>query len=74
MPFAVVTRGIVNYSQVVIILSHGDRPVVYSKSLMYPDIEFHEDIVAQDVTAQPFVADQTRAIELMSLTYLLTCS
>lgn len=69
-----VTRGTVNYSQVVIILSHGDRPVVYLKSLMNPNIEFYEDIVAQDVTAQPFVADQTCVIELLSFTNLLTCS
>lgn len=40
---------------------------------MHSNIEFHEDVIVQDVTAQAYMVDQICVIELMSLIYLLTC-
>lgn len=43
------------------------------KSLTNSNIELYEDVVAKDVTAQAYVADQTRVMEFISFIYLLTC-
>lgn len=40
---------------------------------MHSSIEFYEDVIAQDVTAQAYMADQICVIELMLFIYLLTC-
>lgn len=47
--------------------------LVYLKSLMNSNIEFYEVVIAQNVTAHTYMADQMCVIELMSFIYLFPC-